>query len=162
METLVELLEDQIKDLYSAESQLIKALPKIAKAASSPQLKSAIEEHLDQTRTHVQRLEEVASELDMKPTGKTCAGMKGLIAEGSEAAKEDGADPLVDGAIIAAAQRVEHYEISGYGTARAIARQLGNQRVIDLLSQTLEEESATDEKLTQPRRIIDLSERADG
>lgn len=157
MQTLNELLEDQIKDLYSAESQLVKALPKIAKAAQTAELKRAVEEHLQETRTHVQRLERVAEELEFKPKGKTCQGMKGLIEEGSEAAEE--AEGVVgDGALIAAAQRVEHYEISGYGTARAIARRLGHEQVAQLLEQTLEEESAADEKLSQIAEQVVYSE----
>lgn len=148
MQTLFELLEDQIKDLYSAESQLVKALPKMAKAAQTPELKRAVEDHLRETREHVERLDLIAHELDITPKGKTCQGMKGLIEEGSEAT-EEGEGVVGDGAIIAAAQRVEHYEISGYGTARALARRLGHNRVAELLEQTLEEESAADEKLTE-------------
>jgi ferritin-like metal-binding protein YciE len=148
MENLCELLEEQVKDLYSAENQLVKALPKMAKAASTSQLKQAIESHLKETQGHVERLEQVAEQLGTKPTGKTCAGMKGLIEEGKEALEEGEEGPILDAAIIAAAQRVEHYEISGYGTARALAEHLGNSKVAQLFQETLDEEVAADEKLT--------------
>jgi ferritin-like metal-binding protein YciE len=150
MNTLAELFEDQLKDLYSAEQQLIKALPKMAKAASSPELKEAMNNHLAETEEHARRLQQIAESIGIKPTGKTCAGMKGLIAEGSEAMQEDGDDIVIDGALIAAAQRVEHYEVSGYGTAKALAKQIGlDDEIVQLLEQTMDEESATDEKLTE-------------
>lgn len=149
LNTLDQLFEDQIKDLYSAESQLIKALPKMAKRASSPALKSALTDHLEETKGQLQRLEIVAEKVGMKPTGKKCAAMEGLIEEGSEVLEADGPDTIIDLALIAAAQRVEHYEISAYGTARALAEQLGHKNAISLLQETLDEESAADDKLTE-------------
>jgi len=146
--TIEELLIHSIKDLYSAETQLVKALPKMAKAATDPDLKAGFETHLEETQTHVQRLEQVAELLGATPRGKSCAAMKGLVEEGEETIKEEGEPSILDLALIAAAQKVEHYEISGYGSARALAEALGNQDVVDLLQLTLDEESATDEKLT--------------
>jgi ferritin-like metal-binding protein YciE len=149
IETLEKLLEEEIKDLYDAEKQLTKALPKMAKAASDQELKDGILEHLEQTKGHVTRLEEVFGLLGIKPKGKPCAAMKGLIEEGSETTQEDAEGPIMDLMIIAAAQKVEHYEISGYGTVRTIAEQIGNQEVADLLRETEEEEAETDKKLTE-------------
>jgi ferritin-like metal-binding protein YciE len=149
LDTLQKLYTDELRDLYNAENQLLKALPKMAKAASSQELKDAFEKHLEQTKTHVERLEQVFEELDEKPKGKTCRAMKGLIEEGSEILKEDGDDSVLDAGIIVAAQKVEHYEIAGYGTVIAHARQLGYNSVASLLEKTLEEEKQTDEKLTK-------------
>ena len=147
--TLDELLEEELKDIYSAETQLIKALPKMAQAAESNDLRTAFEKHLEQTRVHAQRIEEICSDLKVKPTGKNCVGMEGAIKEGEEVIKSDmGAEPK-QAALIGAAQRVEHYEISAYGTARAHARQLGYLKAVELLSQTLDEEKDADQKLTQ-------------
>lgn len=146
--TIAKLLEDQLKDLYSAENQLVKALPKMAKNASSKSLKEAITSHLEETRHQVERLEQVGQALGIKLSGKKCKAMEGLIAEGAEILEADGPEPVIDAAIIAAAQRVEHYEISAYGTARTFAAQLGHQNAVELLQETLEEESAADEKLT--------------
>lgn len=143
-----ELLVHQIKDLYSAETQLVQALPKLAKAATDPTLKEGFETHLEETKVHVERLEQVAELLGATPRGKSCAAMKGLVEEGEETIKEDAETTIKDLALIAAAQKVEHYEISGYGSARALAEALGNDDVADLLQATLDEESATDEKLT--------------
>ncbi len=148
METIADLLEEQIKDLYSAETQLVKALPKMIKSVSDSKLKTALEKHLQETRQHVERLKTAADHLEIKPTGQMCHGMKGLLEEGSEAAGEDGHDAVIDAAIIVAAQRVEHYEISGYGSARALAELLGEDQVCKLLDKTLDEDSAADEKLT--------------
>jgi ferritin-like metal-binding protein YciE len=148
LDTLKDVLEDQIKDLYNAENQLVKALPKLAKRANDPGLREAFENHLEQTKGHVERLESVAEILEIKPSGKTCKAMKGLIEEGKEVLDDEGDGPAVDAALIAAAQRVEHYEISAYGSARAMAEQLGEDKVIQLLQQTLDEERAADEKLT--------------
>ncbi|MFO0832311.1 MAG: ferritin-like domain-containing protein [Phycisphaerales bacterium] len=148
LDTLNGLLAEQVKDLYNAEHQLIKALPKLAKAATEPGLKQAFLSHLEETRTHVDRLEKIAEKLGIKPTGKTCKAMQGLIAEGSEVLDEKGEEPVVDAALIAAAQRVEHYEISAYGTVRAIAEKLGKHDIAKLLQATLDEERAADEKLT--------------
>lgn len=149
MDSLSQLFQEQIKDLYSAERQLTRALPRLIKAANSEDLRDALSDHLAETEQHVMRLEKIADVAGFKPSGKMCAGMKGLLEEGSDAAGEDGEPPIIDGAIIAAAQRVEHYEISGYGTARALARQLGHNEAVKLLTQTLDEEAAADEKLTQ-------------
>jgi len=148
LDSLKSLLEDQIKDLYSAENQLIKALPRMAKAASSASLREAFETHLDETRQHAERLQSIAQLLEIKPGGKKCKAMEGLVEEGKEVLEEDGEGAVIDAALIAAAQRVEHYEISAYGTARAIAEQLGVGKIIKLLQTTLDEESAADEKLT--------------
>ncbi len=147
--TLDELLEDELKDIYDAETQLIKALPQMAKAAESNDLRTAFEKHLEQTHVHVQRVEEICNDLKIKPLGKTCAGMKGAIKEGEEVIQSDMESEPKQAALIGAAQRVEHYEIAAYGTARAHARQLGYLKAFDLLSQTLNEEKDTDQKLTQ-------------
>ncbi len=145
---LQELLTHELKDLYSAESQLVKALPKMAKAATSPELRRAFERHLEETRRQVQRLEQIGQELDIKLSGMKCKGMEGLIEEGKELLEEDFEDDVLDAGLIGAAQRVEHYEIAGYGTARAHADKLGLTRIAKLLQQTLDEEAATDRKLT--------------
>jgi ferritin-like metal-binding protein YciE len=155
---LKELYIDELKDIYSAETQLVKALPKMAKAASSDDLRSGFEEHLEQTKGHVARLEQIFQGLDEKPTGKKCMGMEGLIKEGNEAAEEDYEDDAKDEALIGAAQRVEHYEIAAYGTVRAIAEKLGEDAAVKLLSQTLQEEKDTDEKLTALAEAIEVSE----
>jgi ferritin-like metal-binding protein YciE len=145
---LMELFVDELKDLYSAESQLIKALPKMAKAATSENLRAGFEHHLEQTKEHARRIEEICTELDEKPTGKKCGGMEGLIGEGKEMMDEFEGDVL-DAALISAAQRVEHYEIAGYGTVRTYAELLGKDRAVELLEETLEEEKETDQKLTE-------------
>ncbi len=146
---LKELYVDELKDLYSAENQLVKALPKMAKAASSDELRQGFEKHLEQTRGHVQRLEKIFQALGESPKGKTCKGMQGLIEEGSEATEEDYEGSVMDAALIGAAQRVEHYEIAGYGTVRSMAETLGEDDQVSLLEETLEEEKETDEKLTE-------------
>lgn len=148
-ESLRELYVNELKDLYSAETQLVKALPKMAKASSNAELRQGFEEHLRQTSEHVSRLEQIFEMLGEKPTGKKCLGMEGLVKEGAETISEDYEDALKDAAIIGAAQRVEHYEIAGYGTVRAFAELLGENEHVSLLEQTLEEEKETDEKLTQ-------------
>ena len=148
-EGLKELYIDELKDLYSAESQLVKALPKMAKAASSDELRQGFEEHLEQTRGHVERLEKVFKTLGESPKGKTCKGMQGLIEEGAEVIEEDFKGSLMDAALIGAAQRVEHYEMAAYGTVCAFAKELGESAQAELLSETLEEEKETDEKLTE-------------
>jgi ferritin-like metal-binding protein YciE len=145
---LEELLVDQLKDLYSAENQLVKALPKMAKAASSPELKRAIERHLEETRKQVERLNQIGVNLDIKLTGKKCKGMEGLIEEGKELLEEDLDENAIDAGIIGAAQKVEHYEIAAYGTARTHANLLGYNKIAKLLQQTLDEEGAADKKLT--------------
>jgi ferritin-like metal-binding protein YciE len=149
LSTLTELLHDQLKDLYSAESQLIKALPKMAKAASSEHLRQAFRSHLEETREQVKRLQRVGETLGVKLKGKKCQAMEGLLEEGKEVLESDGEGPVLDLALIAAAQRVEHYEISAYGSARTLAEQMGHEEVVALLQETLDEESAADEKLTQ-------------
>jgi ferritin-like metal-binding protein YciE len=146
---LNDLLLEQLKDLYNAEGQLTKALPKMAKAAKDPQLKQAFEKHLAQTQEHVARLERVFESLGERAKGKTCHAMKGLIEEGSEAISEDAVDSVRDAALIAAAQRVEHYEIAGYGTVRTYAETLGHKDAAKLLQKTLDEEGETDKLLTR-------------
>jgi ferritin-like metal-binding protein YciE len=146
---LKELYIDELKDLYSAETQLVKALPKMAKSAASDELRQGFEEHLEQTKGHVQRLEQIFETLGESPKGKKCKGMEGLIAEGSEVAEEDYEGNILDAALIGAAQRVEHYEIAGYGTVRAMAEVLGEDEHVSLLTETLDEEKETDEKLTE-------------
>jgi ferritin-like metal-binding protein YciE len=145
---LEELLIDHLKDLYSAENQIIKALPKMAKGATSPDLKRAFERHLEETRRQVERLEQIGEALDVRLTGKKCKGMEGLIEEGKELLSEDFEEDTLDAGLIGAAQKVEHYEIAAYGTARAHATLLGYNKVAKLLQQTLDEEAATDKKLT--------------
>jgi ferritin-like metal-binding protein YciE len=149
MNPLEELLQDELKDLYNAENQIIKALPKMAKAASSPELRRAFERHLEETRRQVERLDLIGQELEMKLTGKKCKGMEGLIAEGRELLEEGLEEDALDAGLIGAAQKVEHYEIAAYGTARTHAEMLGYRRIAKLLQQTLNEEGATDKKLTQ-------------
>jgi ferritin-like metal-binding protein YciE len=149
LNTLKDLLHHELKDLYSAENQLVKALPKMAKAATNEELKAGFEEHLEQTKGHVERLDEIAEMLGIKLTGHKCKAMEGLIEEGAELIGEDAEDSVRDAGLIGAAQRVEHYEMAGYGTARALARQLGHGDIAETLEQTLEEERETDEKLTE-------------
>lgn len=144
-----ELYIDELRDLYSAENQLVKALPKMAKAASNEQLREAFEEHLQQTEEHVSRLEQIFEQLDEKPTGKKCMGMEGLVKEGAETMGEDYSDELMDAAVIGAAQRVEHYEIAAYGTVREMAKLLGEEDQVSLIEETLEEEKQADQKLTE-------------
>jgi ferritin-like metal-binding protein YciE len=146
---LKELYVDELKDIYSAETQLVKALPKMAKAAVSAELRNGFQEHLTQTEGHVARLEQIFEELGEKPTGKKCEGMAGLIKEGGEAAEEDYEGDVKDSALIGAAQRVEHYEIAAYGTVRAMAEKLGDEKAVQLLTQTLQEEKDTDVKLSK-------------
>ena len=148
-DSLRELYVDELKDLYNAETQMVKALPRMAKAASDRQLREAFEEHLRQTSEQVSRLEQIFEHLDEKPSGKRCLGMEGLVKEGAETMKKDFEDGVMDAAIIGAAQRLEHYEIAGYGTVRAFAELLGENEHVSLLEQTLEEEKLADEKLTQ-------------
>lgn len=146
---LKELYVDELKDIYSAETQLVKALPKMAKAAVSAELRNGFEHHLQQTREHVSRLEHIFDDLDETPTGKHCRGMEGLIKEGGEAADEDYEGDAKDAALIGAAQRVEHYEIAAYGTVRAMAEKLGEGKAVNILGQTLQEEKDTDVKLSK-------------
>jgi ferritin-like metal-binding protein YciE len=146
---LKELYIGELKDLYNAENQLMKALPKMAKAASSPKLREAFQEHLEQTKGHVERLEEIFKLLKENPKGKKCKAMEGLIEEGSEITEGDFEGAVLDAGLIGAAQRVEHYEMAAYGTAAAFAKVLGEPKHASLLEQTLAEEKATDEKLTK-------------
>ncbi len=146
--TLDELFEDELRDIYNAETQLVSALPKLAKVADSKDLRAAFEKHLEQTRVHAQRVEDICSDLKIKPAGKVCAGMQGVIKEGEEVLRSDMDVEPKQAALIGAAQRAEHYEIAAYGTARAHARQLGYLKAFDLLSKTLQEEKEADRKLT--------------
>jgi ferritin-like metal-binding protein YciE len=148
-DSLRELYIDELRDLYSAETQLTKALPKMAKASSNSELRQAFEEHLRQTSEQVSRLEQIFEMLGEKATGKKCLGMEGLVKEGAEVMKEDYEGAVMDAALIGAAQRVEHYEIAGYGTVREFAELMGEEEHVSLLDETLEEEKQTDEKLTQ-------------
>ena len=149
LNTLKQLYIEELRDLYSAENQLLKALPKMAKGDSSEELKLAFENHLDQTKVHVERLEEIFERLNETPKGKTCQAMKGLVEEGSEILGEDGEESVLDAGIIAAAQKVEHYEIAGYGTVRTFAQLLGEDEAAELLQETLDEEGEADKLLTQ-------------
>jgi Uncharacterized protein conserved in bacteria len=160
-DSLRELYLNELKDLYNAETQLVKALPKMAKASSNGELRQAFEEHLRQTSEQVSRLEQIFEMMEEKPTGKKCVGMEGLVKEGAETMKEDYGDAVMDAAIIGAAQRVEHYEIAGYGTVKAFAELLGENDHVSLIEQTLEEEKQADEKLTQLAEDIN-SQAAEG
>jgi ferritin-like metal-binding protein YciE len=162
MSTVEDLLVEQIRDLYDAEKQLVRALPKMAKAASSDELRQAIEDHLEETTNQVQRLEQAFEQLDKTAKGKTCKAMKGLIEEGGEVIEEDSEAPINDLALIAAAQRVEHYEISAYGTAKAMANHLGEDEVASLLEQTEDEEKAADVKLTEIAMVLMQDAKARG
>lgn len=158
---LRELYIEELKDLYSAENQLVKALPKLAKAASSEELRQGFEEHLEQTKGHVQRLDQIFQSLDENPKGKKCAGMEGLVKEGAEVMDDDYEDALMDAALIGAAQRVEHYEIAAYGTVVAFAELLGESEQQSLLNETLQEERETDEKLTELSKEINAQAMGD-
>jgi ferritin-like metal-binding protein YciE len=149
MESLQELLVHDLRDLYSAENQLLKAMPKMAKKATNPDLKKAFETHMRETEGQVQRLQKIFEKLGKKPTGKKCAAMEGLIEEGKEAMGEDMDEETMDAALIAVAQKIEHYEIAGYGTTRTWAQQLGDEQTARLLQQTLDEEGKTDKLLTE-------------
>ena len=147
--SLKELYVEELRDIYDAENQLVKALPEMAKAATSEELRSGFEDHLEQTKEHVRRLEQVLNEMGEKAKGKKCKGMQGLVSEGKEIIDEDFEDDVRDAALISAAQRVEHYEIAAYGTVRTYAEILGEQNAVSLLEKTLEEEKETDQKLTE-------------
>lgn len=149
MESLKELYVDELKDLWSAETQITKALPKMIKAATHPKLKKAFNTHLKQTEHQIKRLERIFKELDESPRGKKCVGMEGLLKEGSELIKEKPEADVLDAGLIAAAQHVEHYEMAGYGCVRTWARQLGEERQAELLQETLDEEELTDKLLTE-------------
>lgn len=156
IKSLEDLFMDELKDLYDAEHQLTEALPKMAEAAHSRELKAAFNDHLKQTKTHIKRLEEIFGIAGAKPARKTCEAMKGLVKEGSSVLKEEMPDMVKDAALIASAQRVEHYEMAGYGTLRTFAYVLGYQDVAPLLQQTLDEEEATDKALTQIANSINV------
>jgi len=160
LETMKELLLDELQDLYSAETQITKALPKMAKASSGADLKEAFESHLAETEGHVQRLETIFKHLKESPKGKTCEGMKGLLKEGDERIKEGGEPEVLDAGLISAAQRVEHYEIAAYGSARTYAELLGELDVVKLLEKTLEEEKAADQKLTKVAKKVNVKAQA--
>ena len=156
MESLRELFVEELKDLYSAENQILKALPKMIKAASSKELKKGFEEHLAQTKGHVERLEQIFEGLDESPKGKKCKGMEGLIEEGKEWMQEDAEPEVMDAGLIAAAQHVEHYEMAGYGCVRTYAELLGNKSAAQFLQKTLDEEKQTDSKLTNLASTINV------
>jgi ferritin-like metal-binding protein YciE len=146
--TIEKLFVEELKDLYSAENQITKALPKLVEAASSKELQSALEHHLKETQGHVQRLEQVFEILGASPKGKTCNGMKGILSEGSEAIEDTDEGDVRDAALISGAQRVEHYEMAAYGAVRSFAERLKQKQIVQLLEETLEEEKAADKKLT--------------
>jgi ferritin-like metal-binding protein YciE len=156
LESLHDLMLEELQDLYDAEHQIVEALPKMAKAATSPELKRGFEEHLRQSQVQIQRLEQVFENLGERAKRKTCKAMKGLIKEGEDMIKEDAESATKDAGLIGAAQRVEHYEIAGYGTARRFAKVMGHNEVYDLLTQTLDEESMTDERLTMLSDTINV------
>jgi len=149
LENLQELLVHQLKDIYNAEQQIVKALPKMVKGVDNPTLAQALQTHLRETETQVQRLEQVFERLGMPARGKKCKGMEGLLEEGKEVLDEEGAPAVKDAGIIGAAQKVEHYEISAYGTAKSMAELLGLSQVVELLDTNLQEEVAADELLTR-------------
>ncbi len=149
IKTAQDFFVDELKDIYSAEKQAIRAYPKLAKAVSSPQLKAALQTHLEETKGQVERLDQVFEILEKRASGKTCEAMKGLVEETSEALEEIEKGPILDAALIACGQRMEHYEIAAYGTVVALATAMGHDDIAQLLGQTLEEEKATDQKLTE-------------
>lgn len=160
IETLRELLIDELQDLHSAEQQITKALPKMIKASHNSALRQAFEHHLEETRNHVTRLDQIFKRMNESPKGKTCEGMKGLLKEGEERIKDGGEAEVLDAGIISAAQRVEHYEIAAYGSARTYAELLGDQDAVRLLNQTLEEEKTADSKLNQVARTVNVEAKA--
>jgi ferritin-like metal-binding protein YciE len=161
-ETFRDLYIEQLRDIYNAEQQLIKALPKMAKASTSDELRGGFEEHLEQTREHAQRLEQIFQAMGEKPTGTKCKAMEGLVEEGGEAIDSDYGGEVKDAALIAAAQRVEHYEMAAYGTAKAFAELLGESNAVKLLNETFEEEKETDQKLTELSATINSEANGQG
>ncbi|HET6408737.1 MAG TPA: ferritin-like domain-containing protein [Chthoniobacteraceae bacterium] len=157
LNTLQHLYIHELKDLYSAEKQLVKALPKMAKAATDKELAAGFQKHLGETKVHAERLEKILKSHNETTRGPKCKGMEGVVAEGAEMIEEEADDEVRDAGLIAAAQRVEHYEMAGYGTARTYARLLGDRDGAALLQQTLEEESATDKKLTEAAKKINIA-----
>ncbi len=164
LDSLHDLYVDELKDLYNAENQLLKALPRMAKKATAPELKAAFTEHLEVTRTQVGRLEQIFGALEVSPKGKKCKAMEGLVAEGADVIGEDGEPAVIDAALIACAQRVEHYEMAGYGCVRTFAKLLGYEDAVALLQETLDEEGEADKKLTELAETVinvDASEAGD-
>jgi ferritin-like metal-binding protein YciE len=155
-----DLLVHELKDLYSAETQLTKALPKMAKAATNEELKQAFTTHLEETKVHVERLEQIMTRLDESPRGKKCKAMEGLVEEGKETIDENAAPEIKDLALIVAAQKVEHYEIAGYGSARTLADLCGETEIVGILQETLDEEGATDKLLTDIAQTVSLETHA--
>jgi len=149
LDSLEKLFLEELKDVYNAEKQLVRALPRMAKAAESPELQQAFTKHLKETEGQVKRLERVFQELGQSARGKTCKGMQGIVEEGKEVMEKEGEGPVIDAALIASAQKVEHYEIAAYGCLRTYAQLLGLEQAVQLLQETLEEEEATDKILTQ-------------
>ena len=162
VETMQELLIDELKDLYSAEKQIVRALPKIAKAASSPELQEALLGHLEETKDQVVRLEKIGDIVGKKLTGKTCVGMKGVLEEGSEVLEDTDKGVVRDAALISACQRVEHYEMAGYGSAREFAKLLGQTEVATLLDETLDEEKNADKKLSAISKQVNAEAKTQG
>jgi ferritin-like metal-binding protein YciE len=160
IETLRELFVDELQDMHSAEQQITKALPKIVKASHDPNLRQALEHHLEETKNHVMRLEQVLKSMHENPKGKTCEGMKGLLKEGEDRISAGKPGEVLDAGIISAAQRVEHYEIAAYGSARTYAELLGNQEAVRLLSETLQEEKNADAKLNEIARKVNVEAKA--
>ena len=160
LENLQQLFVKELRDLYDAENQITNALPKMIDAAHNPQLKSALQEHLHVTHQQISRLDQIFQKLNQKATGETCKGMKGVIKEGDEIISAGGDPSTVDAGIISAAQRVEHYEMAGYGTVRTYAQLLGHQDMAKLLQQTLDEEEQADDKLTQIAQSVNVEAKA--
>jgi ferritin-like metal-binding protein YciE len=160
--TLEELLVDELKDLYSAEKQIVRALPKIIKAVSTPELQHGLSNHLEETKGQVVRLEKIGEILGKKMTGKTCVGMKGVLEEGSEVLEDTDKGIVRDAALISACQRVEHYEMAGYGSARDFAKQLGQSEIASLLDETLMEEQNADKTLTGASKQINAQAQQEG
>jgi ferritin-like metal-binding protein YciE len=160
LENLEQLFLQELRDLYDAEDQITEALPKMIEAAHFPQLKNALQDHLNVTRKQVERLDQVFDILGEDASGQTCKGMKGVIKEGDEIISQGGDNATVDAGIISAAQRVEHYEMAGYGTVRTYAELLGQQQIANLLQQTLDEEKEADEKLTEIARSVNIEAKA--
>jgi ferritin-like metal-binding protein YciE len=161
IDSLEKLYVDELKDLYSAEKQLVQALPRMAKKATNPQLRAGFEEHLEVTKKQVERLDQIFERLERSPRGKKCKAMEGLIEEGKEMMQEDMEPEVMDAALIAAAQRIEHYEIAGYGTVRTYARLLGQEEDARLLQLTLNEEGDTDKRLTQLAESVNVEAMAE-
>jgi ferritin-like metal-binding protein YciE len=160
LENLQQLFVKELRDLYDAENQITEALPKLINAAHNSELKSALQEHLQVTKQQISRLDQIFQKLNQKPTGETCKGMKGVIKEGDEIVSAGGDPSTIDAGIISAAQRVEHYEMAGYGTVRTYARLLGQEEMARLLQQTLSEEEEADEKLTQIANSVNVEAKA--